>query len=231
MLRQRSYLVEETDLKYLLGDRGKIPHIGQEKGRKKKDGISKYVSPFGSYRYVYYLNGEAVSVLQVMAKEGIVVAANVYTVGSVRRKGYASKLFKAAKKDFPFITLNKSRSSDGQAWASQYESIMEDEEQRALRARNIDDERRLPNVHKIIPNSIMKNIPYKGGAKITIYRAISGNDPNRIIRPGDWVSLKKSTVKKVNRGKILQRVVNAYDVVWAGTDETEWFYSPIRGMK
>ena len=66
---------------------------------------------------------------------------------------------------------------------------------------------------------------------MTIYRGVGPKDPFKTIRPGDWVTLKKSWAKQHGGAKVLKRVVNAYDIVWAGTDMNEWFYSPRRGMK
>lgn len=233
MLRQRGYIVEENEprLEYLLKDVGTVLQIGTEKGRKKADGISKYVSPYGSYRYVLYVKGEAIGALQVMSRGGNAIASNVFVANGHRRRGHADRLLKMAKKDFNKLVLSKGRSRSGAAWAVQHESVVEDEQQRQLRAGVTDDNMRLPNVHRVIPAYRMKNVPYRGQAKVTIYRGIAKSDTNRIIRPGDWVALKKGAVKRLPGRKILQREVNAYDIVWAGTDETEWFYSPMRGMK
>lgn len=106
--------------------------------------------------------------------------------------------------------------------------LIEDEQQRMLRASAVDDDYRLPNVHRVIPHDRMVKIPYKGQSEITIYRGVGKDDPARIIRPGDWVSLSKSYAKSHGGGKVLERKVLAMDVSWAGTDENEWFYSPLR---
>jgi len=108
--------------------------------------------------------------------------------------------------------------------------LFEDEQQRMLRASATDDDHRLPNVHRIIPADRMKNIPYQGQGEVTIYRGIAPGDPNRVIRPGDWVALSKSYAKKHMKpgGRVLERKVPSIDVTWAGTDENEWFYTPLR---
>jgi len=110
------------------------------------------------------------------------------------------------------------------------ESIHEDDQQRLVRAGAVDDDHRLPNVHRIIPADRMKRIPYQGQSTVKIYRGVAKGDPNRIIRPGDWVALSKSYAKQHMKpgGRILERAVSAYDVSWAGTDENEWFYTPLR---
>ena len=73
----------EPDLAYLLQPPGTTTQIGEEAGKPKQDGISRFRSPQNSFRYVMYVNGEAVAALQVMKRErrdkwyGII--ANVHT--------------------------------------------------------------------------------------------------------------------------------------------------------
>lgn len=106
--------------------------------------------------------------------------------------------------------------------------LVEDDSQRLLRATVNDDVNRLPNVHKIIPAYRMKAIPFHGEAEIWIYRGTGPGDPNKVIRAGDWVALKKSYAQQMVKpgGRLLKKRVKAWDVVWAGTDENEWFYAP-----
>ncbi len=240
MLRSKSLLEAfEPDLSYLLLPGGKAPQIGQEKGKALSNGISKYVSPHGSTRYVMYVKGTAVAALQVMSRGSMSRAANVFVAKGYRRKGYASKILKRAKRDFKSIELSPDRSEAGGKWAARHESalrdrsfIMEDDEQRRLRSSAMSDNHRLPNVHKIVPYYIMKKIPYSGQSEITIYRGIATGDPAKQIRPGDWVTLKKNYAKQHGSGKVIEKRVPAIDVSWAGTDENEWFYAPLRkGVK
>jgi hypothetical protein len=105
--------------------------------------------------------------------------------------------------------------------------LIEDEQQRLLRAGATNDDYRLPNVHRVIPAERMKNVPYNGQSEVMIFRGVSKDDPSKIIRPGDWVSLSKTYAKR-HGGKVLSRKVPAIDVTWAGTDENEWFYAPLR---
>jgi len=87
----------DTDLAYLLGEPGQVPHIGTESGARVEDGIAKYVSPAGSTRYVRYVGGAPVAALQVMSRDGRVgTIANVFTDTTGRRKGYATELLRQA---------------------------------------------------------------------------------------------------------------------------------------
>jgi GNAT superfamily N-acetyltransferase len=104
---------------YLLGP-GKVPGIGPEKGRKPSgDGVAKYVSPHGSYRYVAYVGGEPVSALQVVSQDSKnATIANVYTAPEARQQGWASKLLQQARRDFKSVEHAKDEhvSDEGKAW-------------------------------------------------------------------------------------------------------------------
>ena len=107
-------------LEILLSDPGKFPLVGPERGKKVHDGISKYVAPGGSYRYVRYIDGVAVAALQVMSRDGKAgQAANVYTHPEFRRKGYASELWRKAQRDFKTLVQapESDRSQAGMAWS------------------------------------------------------------------------------------------------------------------
>jgi len=54
-------------LDHLLSPQGRT---GSEKGRPVSDGIAVFRDEFGSYRYVMYEHGKAVSAIQVMSKDG-----------------------------------------------------------------------------------------------------------------------------------------------------------------
>lgn len=88
----------------------------------------------------------------------------------------------------------------------------------------------LPNVHKVVPAAMMRQVPYRPGQRtITIYRSVpEGIDE---IRPGDWVTLTRSYAKLHGRGKILSMKVPVEHVYWAGTDMNEWFYTPVRSAR
>lgn len=59
---------------------------------------------------------------------------------------------------------------------------------------------------------------------ITIYRAVPPGVTQ--IRPGDWVALDRGYAAELGRGRILKKTVPLRHVMWAGTDEHEWFYVP-----
>jgi len=96
---------EEPNLSYLLSPPGKVPHIGEETGEPVHHGIAKYDSPYGSYRYVYYLDGQPVSALQVVArdKRSGAKVANVFTHPDFRRQKFATQLLQQAQSDFRTI--------------------------------------------------------------------------------------------------------------------------------
>lgn len=115
------------DLSAFLAPPGKAPGVGPEIGESVSDGVSKYVSLLpgtrkrsGSTRYVAYSGGKAVSVLQIVSRDGRRgVVANVYTIPSERRRGWARLLLAKARRDFrggvehaPEHLLSK----EGRAW-------------------------------------------------------------------------------------------------------------------
>lgn len=109
------------DLAVYLASKGNAPGIGPETGSTPKsgNGIARYQSPHGSTRYLMFVHGQAVAVLQVVSRDGKSASvANVYTDLSHRRKGLAEKLFRRAEKDFEFVghASESNRSSDAQAW-------------------------------------------------------------------------------------------------------------------
>jgi len=74
---------------------------------------------------------------------------------------------------------------------------------------------------------IGRQLPYRGEAQVTIYRIVPVGIST--IRPGDWVALTRAYASTMPRGRgqrILAQTVSAGDVVWAGTDENEWWYCP-----
>jgi GNAT superfamily N-acetyltransferase len=109
---------QEPDLAYLLGPAGTIPQIGPEKQiGNASDGSVKFLSPHGSYRYVYYIEGKPVSALQIVSKDGRNGnVANVYTTPEYRRQGLASKLLDRARQGFESIIHSKDLSTLGAMW-------------------------------------------------------------------------------------------------------------------
>lgn len=113
----------EAGLEVYLGDPGKVPGIGPEKGRKpSKDGVAKFTSPHGSTRYVAYLDGKPVAALQVVSRDKTkATIANVYTTPERRREGWATKLLNLAKRDFKVVehASEDDLSPEGRAWRDQ----------------------------------------------------------------------------------------------------------------
>ncbi len=103
-----------------LRDPGQVPGIGPERGKRPgPNGIGKYVSPHGSTRYVAYVQGQPVSALQVVSRDGRSArVANVFTSPEHRRSGWASTLMARARKDFGSIShaSEENISDDGKAW-------------------------------------------------------------------------------------------------------------------
>src|SRR5690606_10592808 len=102
----------------LLAPVGKSRMVGEhETGDAVADGVSKFINPEGSTRYVYSEGGKPLSVLQVMSRDGKSGhATNVYTLPAARRRGLASKLNEAAKQDYKDLQYSDDRSKDGEAW-------------------------------------------------------------------------------------------------------------------
>ncbi len=120
--------VAEPDLSYLLAPRGRARAIGHEDGPEPPtDGIARYRSPHGSYRYVYYVDGVAVSALQVMTRDkrhGRV--ANVWTAPQARRHGYATALLQQARRDLKTVEHSDDLSTDAVAWVGRVGEPLDD---------------------------------------------------------------------------------------------------------
>lgn len=103
----------------LLGARGKVPFIGEEKGVAKPSGISIFKSPHGSVRFLLSQEGVPLSALQIVhAKGRSPVVANVFTDPDARGQGYAKLLFEAAKLAYPGLRHASpyNRTDEGDAW-------------------------------------------------------------------------------------------------------------------
>lgn len=109
---------EEVDLSHILAPAGQVYGMGQEKTVMfNSNGICKYVSPHGSYRYVYMLDNKPISGLQVVSKDKkIAIISQVFTKKEYRRMGYAKLLLSKVKMDFKHVIPATHLSDDGQAW-------------------------------------------------------------------------------------------------------------------
>lgn len=106
-------------LETYLAPRGEAQGIGPERGRTVNDGISKYVSPHGSYRYVLRERGQPVAALQVVSRDGRHgTVANVFVNPGHRRRGLATRLLRRARRDFESVehAAPEHRSADAEAW-------------------------------------------------------------------------------------------------------------------
>lgn len=108
---------DEPDLSHLLRGPSETAQIGAERAGKPRGNIARYVSPHGSYRYVYVVDGHAVAGLQIMridAKTG--QAAQAFTDPAYRRQGLATALLERARRDFAEVRPSKDLSEAGAAW-------------------------------------------------------------------------------------------------------------------
>jgi hypothetical protein len=116
--REIANLLKDDPMSVTLVGPGRNPAIGPEKGKATINGIAKFTSPYGSVRYLYYVDGVAASALQVVSQDGEhAIIANVYTALAHRRKSLARKLLDRAKKDFSVEHAKEhSLSDEGRAW-------------------------------------------------------------------------------------------------------------------
>ncbi len=112
-----SFKGNNENLSYLLSESGQTSHIGEEKEVSQRNDIKLFKSPFGSYRYVLYKDGQSISGIQVLSKDGKKgIQANSFTKKEFRGQGYASKLMDLIKKDFPELTYSSDLSDSGAAF-------------------------------------------------------------------------------------------------------------------
>jgi len=123
MINFKQFVENETDLSHLLLGPGEDPRIGPEEAfpEKVQNGSVKYVSPHGSIRYLYFVDGIPVSALQIVTKGKTAQIANVYTLPEFRKMGFAKKLLKRAKHGFEEIKHSKDLSTLGAIWKSKVE--------------------------------------------------------------------------------------------------------------
>jgi predicted GNAT family acetyltransferase len=108
----------ESEMDDILGGSGTLRQIGDEKVvYENPNGISKYVSPHGSYRYVYMVDGKIISALQIVSqKRGVGIVARVTTLPEFERQGYASALLGQARKEFRTILPAEHLTERGRNW-------------------------------------------------------------------------------------------------------------------
>lgn len=106
--------VEDETLSRILKPKGEFEGVGVESGTVKPNGISKLKSEYGSHRYVYTKDGEIISALQVVSKDGKAgTVANVYTKPSERMQGVAKSLYNQAKADFKELKHSEDLTASG----------------------------------------------------------------------------------------------------------------------
>lgn len=106
--------------------------------------------------------------------------------------------------------------------------LHEDEEQRGLRSKIDDASWLLTNIYKKFNGKWNRPIPYNGDSTVKIYRGIPKGIKEKIFRPGDWIALRWGYAKAHggSNNTVISKNVPAEHVIWAGTDENEWFYVP-----
>lgn len=116
--------MSEPNLSHLLLPPGTTREIGTERsGKIPENGIARFVSPHGSYRYVAYADGQAVGGLQIVRnmrteKRWVGQVAQVYTHPDYRRLGVALSLMQRAFQDFDVIHPARDLSSAGSSFQS-----------------------------------------------------------------------------------------------------------------
>ena len=116
----------------LLRGAGQTGMTGPEIETILDDHIILYQDDLGNSRFVYYLNGDPISVLHLIGFEtskSSYMISNVYTEKNYRRKGYAAILIKKAREVLGEVVHSpeENQSVMGKAWAkSVKEPIMSD---------------------------------------------------------------------------------------------------------
>ena len=108
----------QDDLSWVLSPPGTSPMVGNEQQVSFENNIAVYKDEYGSYRFVYFLNNEPISGLQVVSKDGTNgVIANVYTVPEYKRQGFARQLVNKSREVFDNIEHNKHLTDPGEGFA------------------------------------------------------------------------------------------------------------------
>lgn len=102
----------------LLKPIGQSINIGDESGDFINDGFSVFKNPYGSMRFVYSVDGDIKSAIQVMSTDGgkTGVIANVYTHPEYRRQGIATKLMEFTRSKVKNLVHSDSLTYDGSQW-------------------------------------------------------------------------------------------------------------------
>jgi len=113
-----------------------------------------------------------------------------------------------------------------------------DTSEKLARVKHAEDRERLPFVFKsggAVPQHMIHRfkqfkvpVDARVGEDVTIFRMATVDRED--IKPGDWVTFDPEYAKthSVGRGsvRLIEKVVPAQDVIWAGSDWNEWFYAP-----
>lgn len=106
-----------------------------------------------------------------------------------------------------------------------------------------EDDWRLQNLKEVWPRDrwsmlpkVQENPPARAGAgqegpSVTMYRGVPDDVRSPVIRPGDWVTLNPVYARghgsgRTGKTRVIQADAPVGDLVWAGTDENEFFYAP-----
>lgn len=106
-----------------------------------------------------------------------------------------------------------------------------------------EDEWRLPRLKEVWPQDRWPKLPKaqeitsagvgaaQEGPSVTMYRGVPDDVRSPVIRPGDWVTLNPVYAKghgsgRTGKTRVIQAHAKVGDLVWAGTDENEFFYAP-----
>lgn len=102
----------------ILAPAGVVPQIGPEKTIYKGQ-ITKLVSPHGSTRYLYLIDDQIVSALQIVSKgKKVGIVARVTTLPEYQRQGFATALLNQARKEFQQILPAEHLSDAGSNWTN-----------------------------------------------------------------------------------------------------------------
>ena len=90
---------ESVGMEGILVEKNEYPYTAKERELKTKTpNVKLFKCPYGSHRFVLYINENAVSGIQIMMNQTRqFYVANVFTKESYRRNGHARKLFETAK--------------------------------------------------------------------------------------------------------------------------------------
>lgn len=103
----------------LLNPLGKSKNIGEEKGKNIENGITNFISPYGSIRYVAFEKSKIVSAIQLISSDGLnAKLINAITTPEKQKQGLASALIERAREDFNTISFSEDLTTAGSALAN-----------------------------------------------------------------------------------------------------------------